>query len=106
MTASRRQLLLTAAAAGLAGATPLRALAAAGPVADARLSRLLDAFVEEMLIESPTTTTSLGLDKGARAPLKRPAGRQLLRGPPPADRRLWRTGQAPAGDPARQPVRP
>jgi uncharacterized protein (DUF885 family) len=71
MTASRRQLLLTAAAAGLAGATPLRALAAAGPVADARLSRLLDAFVEEMLVESPTTTTSLGLDKGARAPLKR-----------------------------------
>lgn len=71
MNASRRQILLTAAAAGLASAAPLRALAAAGPVEDARLAALLDAFVDEILRESPQTATGLGLDKGKYAALKR-----------------------------------
>jgi uncharacterized protein (DUF885 family) len=71
MNASRRQILLTAAAAGLASAAPLRALAAAGPVDDARLAALLDAFVDEILRESPQTATGLGLDKGKYAGLKR-----------------------------------
>lgn len=71
MHASRRQILLSAAAAGLASAAPLRALAAAGPVADLRLSALLDAFVDEILRESPQTATGLGLDKGKYSGLKR-----------------------------------
>lgn len=71
MHASRRQILLTAAAAGLASAAPLQAIAAAGPVADPRLSALLDAFVDEILRESPQTATGLGLDKGKYAGLKR-----------------------------------
>lgn len=74
MHASRRQILLSAAAAGLATAEPLRALAAAGPVADPRLSGLLDAFVDEILRESPQTATGLGLDKGKYADLKRRLG--------------------------------
>jgi uncharacterized protein (DUF885 family) len=71
MHASRRQILLSAAAAGFATAAPLRALAAAGPVSDPRLSALLDAFVDEILRESPQTATGLGLDKGKYAALKR-----------------------------------
>ncbi|MEO8114473.1 MAG: DUF885 family protein [Phenylobacterium sp.] len=72
MTPTRRQLLLTAAAAaGVAAAHPALAIAKAGPVADPRLSALLDAFVAEMLAESPLTATSLGLDSGPRAGLKR-----------------------------------
>ncbi|MFZ5719308.1 MAG: DUF885 domain-containing protein [Pseudomonadota bacterium] len=68
MSLSRRHLLLSGAALGIA-ASPLAALAA--PVADDRLGKLLDAFVEEMLAESPETATSIGMDKGARAPLRR-----------------------------------
>lgn len=71
MHASRRQLLLSALAAGVSTALPLRALAAPGAVADPRLSALLDAFVDEILRASPLTATSLGLDKGAYAALKR-----------------------------------
>ncbi|HWA64093.1 MAG TPA: DUF885 family protein [Caulobacteraceae bacterium] len=72
MTSNRRQLLLSAAAAGMALSAPLRVLAqaAAGPVADPKLASLLDAFVEEILTESPETATALGLDKGPRAGLK------------------------------------
>ncbi|WP_374571358.1 DUF885 family protein [Phenylobacterium sp.] len=70
MNIDRRRLLLSAAAAGLAGALPRLALAADGPVADPKLAALLDAFVDEMLAESPETATSLGLDVGARAGLK------------------------------------
>lgn len=67
----RRSLLLSSLAAGVA-ATPLGALAAAGQaVSDPRLARLLDAFVDEMLTESPQTATGLGMDKGPRAGLKR-----------------------------------
>ncbi|ACG77127.1 conserved hypothetical protein [Phenylobacterium zucineum HLK1] len=71
MHASRRQLLLSALAAGVSTTLPLRALAAPGAVADPRLSALLDAFVDEILRASPLTATSLGLDKGAYAALKR-----------------------------------
>jgi len=72
MTANRRQMLLSAAAAGLAAGAPSLVLAAAspsatGPVADPKLAALLDAFVDEMLRDSPETATALGLDTGAYA---------------------------------------
>jgi uncharacterized protein (DUF885 family) len=67
MTANRRQMLLTAAAAGLAAGAPALALAAAGPVANPKLAALLDAFVDEMLRDSPETATGLGLDTGKYA---------------------------------------
>ena len=71
MTLDRRQLLLTATAAGLTAAAPLSALAAAtGPVADPKLAALFDAFVDEMLHNSPESATSKGLDTGDRAGLK------------------------------------
>lgn len=68
MSLSRRHLLLSGAALGVA-ASPLAAFAA--PVADDPLGKLLDAFVEEMLAENPETATSIGMDKGPRASLKR-----------------------------------
>ncbi|MDZ4375367.1 MAG: DUF885 family protein [Phenylobacterium sp.] len=68
MSLNRRDLLLTGAALGLA-ASPLAAFAR--PVDDARLATLLDAFVDEMLAGDPETASSLGLDKGSRAGLKR-----------------------------------
>ncbi len=73
MQTSRRQLLLGAASAGLAVTAPGLALAAAsaGPIANPGLASLLDRFVEEMLVDSPETATSLGLDAGPRAGLKR-----------------------------------
>jgi uncharacterized protein (DUF885 family) len=70
MTFDRRQLLVSATAAGLAAAAPLKAMAAAGPVADPKLAALFDAFVEEMLADSPETATGLGLDSGPHAGLK------------------------------------
>ena len=71
VTIDRRRLLLSAAAAGATLAAPAVGLAEARrAVADPRLSALLDAFVEEMLVQSPETATSLGLDSGARAALK------------------------------------
>jgi uncharacterized protein (DUF885 family) len=73
MQTSRRQLLLGAASVGLAASAPGLVLAAAtsGPIANPKLASLLDRFVEEMLVDSPETATSLGLDSGARADLKR-----------------------------------
>ena len=71
MIIDRRRLLVSAAAAGAALTAPRLALAAAQKaVADPRLAALLDAFVDEMLVASPETATSLGLDTGARAGLK------------------------------------
>jgi uncharacterized protein (DUF885 family) len=67
MIANRRQMLLTAAAAGLAASAPALALAAAGPVANPKLAALLDAFVDELLRDSPETATGLGLDTGKYA---------------------------------------
>jgi uncharacterized protein (DUF885 family) len=68
---TRRHVLLTGAALGLS-ASPFAALAAEGEgVTDTRLAKLLDAFVEEILADTPQTASSIGKDKGARAGLKR-----------------------------------
>ncbi|KQQ40167.1 hypothetical protein ASF61_05120 [Duganella sp. Leaf126] len=78
---SRRTLLLSALSATAVSALPGLALgrgqAAAGNVApvvagpgDATFAKLLDTFADEILRLSPSTATSLGLDKGARADLK------------------------------------
>jgi len=71
MSATRRHVLLTGAALGVA-ASPISAFAIEGEgVNDPRLAKLLDAFVDELLAESPQTATGIGKDKGPRAPLKR-----------------------------------
>jgi len=67
MIANRRQMLLSAAAAGVAASAPALALAAAGPIENPKLSALFDAFVDEMLRDSPETATGLGLDVGKYA---------------------------------------
>ncbi|HEX8404881.1 MAG TPA: DUF885 family protein, partial [Duganella sp.] len=77
---TRRDLLLSALSATAVGALPGFALAqSAAPAsaaaatltpADAEFTKLLDNFAEEILRLSPTTATSLGLDKGERAALK------------------------------------
>lgn len=84
---SRRDLLLSALAAATVSVLPRRALAqnaaagapaagapaAGSPAAapgDAQFSTLLATFAEEILRLSPTSATSLGLDKGERAGLK------------------------------------
>jgi uncharacterized protein (DUF885 family) len=68
---TRRHVLLTGAALGLA-ASPLAAFATEGEgVTDTRLAKLLDGFVEEMLADSPQTASSIGKDKGPRTALKR-----------------------------------
>ncbi|MES2163620.1 MAG: DUF885 family protein [Pseudomonadota bacterium] len=66
---SRRDLLLSALSATAVSALPGFALAQAAP-ADARFSTLLDNFADEILRLAPTSATSLGIDKGARAGLK------------------------------------
>ncbi|MEW5686667.1 MAG: DUF885 family protein [Pseudomonadota bacterium] len=79
MTFTRRHTLLGGVALGLA-ATPLAALAQSKAVNDPRLAKLLDAFVEEMLAANPENATGLGMDKGARAGLKRQVSDQSLAG--------------------------
>jgi uncharacterized protein (DUF885 family) len=72
MTLDRRRLLLTAAAAGLmtqVRAAQARPAAPASPQ-EAALGRYLDDLAERLLRKYPETATSLGLDQGARAPLK------------------------------------
>ncbi|GJJ00044.1 Tat pathway signal protein [Duganella rhizosphaerae] len=66
---SRRDLLLSALSATAVSALPGYALAQAAP-ADARFATLLENFADEILRLAPTSATSLGLDKGARAGLK------------------------------------
>src|SRR5689334_855799 len=70
----RRQLMLTAASAGLAATTPAAAArkSKAKPAAGvaARLNKTLDDFFAQLLDQDPETATSLGLDKGAHADLK------------------------------------
>jgi uncharacterized protein (DUF885 family) len=68
MYATRRH-LLAAASAGAFLALP--GMAQAQPAGGAQFSALLDAFANEMLNSAPEAATSLGLDKGARAGLKR-----------------------------------
>ena len=54
-----------------AALSPAALAAEAKAVNDPRLAKLLDAFVDEILADSPETATSLGMDKGVRAPLRR-----------------------------------
>ncbi|QAY75932.1 DUF885 family protein [Sphingosinicella sp. BN140058] len=85
----RRQFLSSAAMVGLVAAWPVMARAQGGKAsgADAKLRALLDEFFYARLDESPEEATSLGLDTGARAPLRGKlsdlsragAGRQLAR---------------------------
>ncbi|HEY8571522.1 DUF885 domain-containing protein [Phenylobacterium sp.] len=79
MSLNRRELMVSAAAAGLAGcaSTPPPAPLAAPPPAaaqptpyDAALSRYLDDLAQRLLIRNPEQATSLGLDKGPREGLK------------------------------------
>jgi uncharacterized protein (DUF885 family) len=68
----RRELLFTAAAAGLMGAAGpgLAQPAPAASPADAALGHFLDELSERLLQKWPETATSLGLDRSARAALK------------------------------------
>ena len=58
----------------LAGAVAFSALLAGdaygAPIADVRLKTLLDSIADEVLRKAPEAATSLGLDVGARAPLR------------------------------------
>uniref|UniRef100_UPI0025DB9D36 DUF885 domain-containing protein n=1 Tax=uncultured Phenylobacterium sp. TaxID=349273 RepID=UPI0025DB9D36 len=67
---SRRGVVLTGIAMGLYAGGPTKAGAQAKPATDPRLAALLDDFVAEILAASPLTATGLGMDGGARAPLK------------------------------------
>ncbi|MDB5423158.1 MAG: hypothetical protein JWQ29_574, partial [Phenylobacterium sp.] len=68
MSPDRRQLLVTAAAAGLAGTAPQAFAAPAG--GDAALNRYFDALSQTILDRSPEQATYLGLDGGAHADRK------------------------------------
>ncbi len=73
---NRRELLIGGAAAGLAPALPAFAdQAALAPVSEsAKLRALFDGFFQQHLLRSPELATSLGLDKGDLAGLKRRLG--------------------------------
>ncbi len=62
--------LASAVAAALPGLTRASASATAAPSSVSGLAALLNTFAEELLQLTPETATSLGLDHGARAPLK------------------------------------
>ena len=76
MTTTRRDLLAAGASALALSALPARALAATGTAtgaateADARAEALLAQMAEAMLADAPETASGLGIDTGARAPLK------------------------------------
>jgi uncharacterized protein (DUF885 family) len=65
---SRRDILMLALSAGAVAITPGLAFAAAP--ADEQFAKLLADFAEEILVLTPSTATSLGLDSGARSALK------------------------------------
>ena len=68
---SRRSFLLSSAALGLSACAPISRIATASSQGAAAQARsLYDRIFEEMLVASPETATSLGLDKGERAGLK------------------------------------
>lgn len=73
---NRRELLIGGAAAGLAPALPAFADQAtpAAVSESAKLRALFDAFVQQQLLRGPELATSLGLDKGDLAGLKRRLG--------------------------------
>jgi len=66
MRLSRREMMVSAAAAGLMPSTP--AFAQAG--SDPRLAAMFDRFANDILNHSPEAATGLGLDKGDRKRLK------------------------------------
>ena len=66
----RREILAGAALAGVSLGLPALASAATATCADPRLRAVVDRLADEMLALSPTTATTLGLDKGARTPLR------------------------------------
>nr|MEA2798672.1 hypothetical protein [Phenylobacterium sp.] len=70
MSLIRRDLLLTAAAAGLMGAAPKPKGLHAAAAGDVAINRYFDGLSNEILTKNPETATSLGLDTGARAALK------------------------------------
>ena len=76
MTTTRRDPLAAGASALALSAMPARALAATGAAtgpangADARAEALLAQMAEAMLADAPETASGLGIDIGARAPLK------------------------------------
>jgi uncharacterized protein (DUF885 family) len=70
MSLIRRDLLLTAAAAGLMGAAPKPKGPHAAAAGDVAINRYFDGLSNEILTKNPETATSLGLDTGARAALK------------------------------------
>lgn len=76
MTTTRRDLLAAGASALALSALPARALSATGAAtgaatqADARAEALLAQMAEAMLADAPETASGLGIDTGARAPLK------------------------------------
>ncbi len=68
---SRRSFLLSSAALGLSACAPMSRIGTASGFGTAAQARsLYDRIFEEMLVASPETATSLGLDAGARAGLK------------------------------------
>jgi len=69
MTTSRRDFLVAGSSALALSALPARAMAQA-TTADARAETLLAGMAEAMLVDAPETASGLGLDTGARAPLK------------------------------------
>ncbi|TKV41193.1 twin-arginine translocation pathway signal [Sphingobium sp. MP9-4] len=69
MTTSRRDFLVAGSSALALSALPGRTLAQA-TTADARAEALLAGMAEAMLADAPETASGLGLDTGARAPLK------------------------------------
>jgi uncharacterized protein (DUF885 family) len=73
MTMGRRHFLLGSAATGAflaAGCTPMPRSGQASSGAQARARALYDQIFERLLITSPETATSLGLDNGTRSDLK------------------------------------
>jgi len=69
MNLDRRSLLVTAAAAGLAGAARSAGAAPASPPGDAPINRYFDTVSEHILSNSPDLATAYGLDTGARSAL-------------------------------------
>jgi uncharacterized protein (DUF885 family) len=73
---SRRDLMLAAGAAAVAGCAPQlpppapQAAAAPPPAPAEQLAQVLDSFFQQALSESPQLATQLGLDKGERAEAK------------------------------------
>jgi uncharacterized protein (DUF885 family) len=68
---NRRHFLASCSAVALSGLVPAALRAAPSGPADARLKALLDSFFAARLLDNPEQATSLGLDTGARAALRR-----------------------------------